>query len=79
MYFFLPINSGAVVCVGGPALVRWVQPTDEELFQKYNPDLQKKSLERRYEKQKEFDDFVMQLKAHSKSDKPSTFAPHAHG
>ncbi|KAI0838165.1 CBP4-domain-containing protein [Hypoxylon sp. FL0890] len=61
---------GGAVCVGGPALVMWVQPTDEELFKKYNPELQKKSLERRYEKQKEFDDFVTQLKEYSKSNKP---------
>ncbi|KAI2472340.1 CBP4-domain-containing protein [Annulohypoxylon bovei var. microspora] len=61
---------GGVVCVGGPAFVIWVQPTEEELFKKYNPDLQKKSLERRYERQKEFDDFVTQLKEYSKSDKP---------
>ncbi|KAI8959723.1 CBP4-domain-containing protein [Daldinia sp. FL1419] len=61
---------GGTVCVGGPAFVMWVQPTDEELFKKYNPDLQKKSLERRYEKQKDFDDFVTQLKEYSKSDKP---------
>ncbi|KAI1463708.1 CBP4-domain-containing protein [Daldinia caldariorum] len=64
---------GGAVCIGGPALVRWVQPTDEELFQKYNPELQKKSLERRYEKQKEFDDFVTKLKEYSKSDKPIWF------
>lgn len=39
---------------------------------KYNPELQKRSLENRYEKQKEFDDFVTKLKEYSKSDKPST-------
>ncbi|KAI1819961.1 CBP4-domain-containing protein [Xylaria intraflava] len=61
---------GAAVCVGGPAFVMWIQPTDEELFQRYNPELQKKSLERRHERQKEFDDFVTQLKEYSKSDKP---------
>ncbi|KAI0437020.1 CBP4-domain-containing protein [Xylaria telfairii] len=61
---------GGGVCVGGPAFVMWIQPTDEELFEKYNPELQKRSLERRYERQKEFDDFVTQLKEHSKSDKP---------
>jgi hypothetical protein len=49
-----------------------VQPTDEELFQKYNPELQKRSLERRFERQQEFDDFVTRLKEYSKSDKPST-------
>ena len=42
-----------------------------KLFKKYSPELQKKSLERRYERQKEFDDFVTQLKEYSKSDKPS--------
>ncbi|KAI1176502.1 CBP4-domain-containing protein [Nemania sp. FL0916] len=61
---------GIAVCVGGPAFVVWVQPTEEELFKRYNPELQKRSLERRYERQKEFDDFVTQLKEHSKSDKP---------
>ncbi|KAI0173652.1 CBP4-domain-containing protein [Hypoxylon sp. FL1284] len=64
------LAAGGAICVGGPALVLWVQPTDEELFKKYNPELQKKSLERRYEKQKDFDDFVSQLKQYSKSDKP---------
>ncbi|KAI1123927.1 CBP4-domain-containing protein [Nemania abortiva] len=61
---------GGAVCVGGPAFVMWIQPTDEELFQRYNPELQKKSLEGRYERQKEFDDFVTRLKEYSKSDKP---------
>ncbi|KAI1380021.1 CBP4-domain-containing protein [Hypoxylon crocopeplum] len=64
------LAAGGVMCIGGPALIWWVQPTDEELFKKYNPELQKKSLERRYEKQKDFDDFVTQLKQYSKSDKP---------
>ncbi|KAG7291824.1 assembly factor cbp4 [Staphylotrichum longicolle] len=62
--------AGGAICVGGPALTRWVQPTDEELFQKYNPELQKRSLERRVERQQEFDDFVTKLKEYSKSDKP---------
>ncbi|KAI1488397.1 CBP4-domain-containing protein [Biscogniauxia mediterranea] len=61
---------GGGICVGGPAFVMWVQPTDEELFERYSPELKKKSLERRYERQKEFDDFVTQLKEYSKSDKP---------
>jgi len=68
------MNSGGAVCVGGPALVRYVQPTDEELFQKYNPELQKRSLERRYEREKDFDDFVVKLKQQAKSDKPSEFS-----
>ncbi|KAK7914582.1 hypothetical protein PG985_012285 [Apiospora marii] len=62
-------NRGTVCCVGGPALVYYVQPTDEELFKRYNPELQKKSLNRRYERQKEFDDFVTQLKTDSKDDR----------
>ncbi|KAK3394067.1 hypothetical protein B0H63DRAFT_459882 [Podospora didyma] len=63
------IGGGAIV-TGGPAFVYWVMPTDEELFKKYNPELQKRSLEGRYERQKEFDDFVVKLKEASKSDKP---------
>ncbi|KAK3990299.1 hypothetical protein QBC44DRAFT_65726 [Cladorrhinum sp. PSN332] len=62
--------AGGAVCVGGPALVRYVQPTDEELFQRYNPELKKRSLERRFERETEFDDFVVKLKEQSKSSKP---------
>jgi hypothetical protein len=51
-----------------------VTPTEEQLFQKYNPDLKKKSLERRRERQQEFEDFVLKLKDQAKSDKPSQFA-----
>ncbi|KAK7751081.1 Assembly factor cbp4 [Diatrype stigma] len=61
---------GIVVCVGGPAFTYWVSPTDEELFERYNPELQKKSLEGRYERQKAFDDYVTRLKEYSKSDRP---------
>ena len=53
----------------------WVSPTDEELVKKYNPDLQKRSREGRYERQKEFDDYVTKLKEYSKSDKPSMLSP----
>lgn len=49
----------------------WITPTDEELFKKYNPELQKRSLEGRREREKEFDDFVNKLKEQSKSSKPS--------
>ncbi|KAF3765105.1 hypothetical protein M406DRAFT_322881, partial [Cryphonectria parasitica EP155] len=65
------LGGGAVICIGGPALTYYVSPTEEELFKKYNPDLQKKSLERRTERQQEFDVFVSKLKEYSKSDKPS--------
>ncbi|ROW16395.1 hypothetical protein VPNG_02880 [Cytospora leucostoma] len=63
------LGGGAIV-VGGPALTYYVTPTEEELFKKYNPDLQKKSLANREVRQKEFDDFVCKLKEYSKSDKP---------
>ncbi|KAL8716127.1 MAG: hypothetical protein Q9220_000032 [cf. Caloplaca sp. 1 TL-2023] len=70
-----------ILSVGGPALLYYVQPTDEELFQanvnpdkKYNPELQKKSLENRHGRQQDFDDFVTKLKEYSKSDKPSAKA-----
>ena len=61
--------------IGGPAFVMWVSPTDEELFQKYSPELKRKSLERRVEREQEFDDFVTKLKEYSKSDRPSKFCP----
>ena len=48
-------------------------PTEEELFERYNPDLQKKSLENRGRREQEFDDFVSTIKEAAKSDKHSTF------
>jgi hypothetical protein len=67
-------SSGALCCIGGPALIYYVSPTEEELFLKYNPELQKRSLENRAAKQQDFDDFVGRLKKYSKSDKPSMVA-----
>ncbi|KAF2499535.1 CBP4-domain-containing protein [Lophium mytilinum] len=64
------VASGLIMCIGGPALVMWVTPTEEELFLRYNPELQKRSLENRREKQEDFDQFVNNLKEYSKSDKP---------
>ncbi|KAF2651964.1 CBP4-domain-containing protein [Lophiostoma macrostomum CBS 122681] len=64
------LSAGAALCIGGPALVWYVSPTEEEIFKKYSPELQKKSLENREQRQQEFDDFVTQLKEYSKSDKP---------
>ena len=43
------------------------------LLQRYNPDLQKRSLENRKERQEDFDKFVTNLKEYSKSDKPSKY------
>ncbi|KAF2190480.1 CBP4-domain-containing protein [Zopfia rhizophila CBS 207.26] len=64
------VAAGAALCIGGPALVWYVSPTEEEIFKKYNPDLQKRALETREQRQQEFDNFVTQLKEYSKSDKP---------
>jgi hypothetical protein len=57
--------------VGGPALVYYISPTEEELFKRYNPELQRRSLEGRIQRQEEFDTFVKHLKEYSKSDKHS--------
>ena len=38
--------------------------------QKYNPELQKRSLENREQKQQDFENFVNKLKEYSKSEKP---------
>ncbi|CAK3985898.1 Assembly factor cbp4 [Lecanosticta acicola] len=62
--------AGAVMCIGGPALIYYVSPTEEELFLKYNPDLQRRSLANRQEKQEDFDRFVGRLKEYSKDDRP---------
>jgi len=56
---------------GTYAKMTWyITPTEEQLFQRYNPDLQRRSLENRQERQQDFDDFVVKLKEYSKSDKP---------
>ncbi|EEP81113.1 conserved hypothetical protein [Uncinocarpus reesii 1704] len=68
--WFKMLGAGAILCIGGPMFVNYVRPTEEELFQRFNPDLQKRNLENRERRQKEFDDFVTQLKEYSKSDKP---------
>ncbi|OCL02632.1 CBP4-domain-containing protein [Glonium stellatum] len=67
---FKMLVAGAAMCIGGPALVWYVSPTEEELFKRYNPELQKRSLENRKERQEDFDKFVTNLKEYSKSDKP---------
>ncbi|CAF9931087.1 MAG: hypothetical protein GOMPHAMPRED_005822 [Gomphillus americanus] len=62
--------AGVVTCVGGPALVWYVTPDEEELFKRYNPDLQRRSLEGRKQRQEDYEKFVGKLKEYSKSDKP---------
>lgn len=51
-----------------------IRPTDEELFKRYNPELQKRSLEEGDRRAQEFDDYVNRLKQWSKSDKSSMFS-----
>ncbi|PHH76513.1 hypothetical protein CDD80_1484 [Ophiocordyceps camponoti-rufipedis] len=62
--------GGTLVSVGGPALVVYLTPTEEEIRSRYNPDLRKRSIETKEERQQEFDEFVTRLKTYSKSDKP---------
>ncbi|KAI0999770.1 hypothetical protein K3495_g8427 [Podosphaera aphanis] len=57
-------------CIGGPALVMYVTPTPEELISRYNPDLKKRALENREQREKDFDSFVLKLREYSKNDKP---------
>ena len=52
-------------------LTVWVMPTEEELVKRYNPELQKRSIETREQRLQEYDDFVTKLKEYSKSNKPS--------
>lgn len=46
---------------------------DKHLPKRYNPELQKRSLEGRDQRLKDANDFIAQLKEYSKSDKPSMF------
>ncbi|GAB7345430.1 hypothetical protein MBLNU457_3766t1 [Dothideomycetes sp. NU457] len=64
------IAGGGALCIGGPALIYYVTPSEEELFMRYNPELQRRSLANRQERQEDFDKFVGRLKQYSKSDKP---------
>ena len=64
-------HSGAAISIGGPLLTMRLTPTEDELRSRYNPDLLKKSIEGRQEREEEFDEFVTRLKQYSKSDKPS--------
>lgn len=53
-------------------MVQWLRPSDEELVQRYSPELKKRSQEQGTAKEQEFDDYVTKLKEWSKSDKSST-------
>lgn len=74
------IKSGVAFfacALGGPALINYVQPTEEELFKRYNPELQKRSLEQKDQKLQEANEFIDMLKEYSKDPRPSRFAPHS--
>ncbi|KAI6780061.1 CBP4 [Emericellopsis cladophorae] len=60
----------AIVAVGGPAFTAWLSPSEEEIRAKYNPDLRRRSIEGKAQREQEFDEFVTRLKEYSKSDKP---------
>lgn len=64
-------HSGIALSIGGPALVQWIRPSDDELVKRYSPELQKRSAEQGHRKAQEFDDYVTKLKEWSKSDKSS--------
>ncbi|OAA72219.1 CBP4-like protein [Cordyceps fumosorosea ARSEF 2679] len=53
------IVAGIAVSVGGPALTYWVVPTEEELRSRYNPDLLRKSIEGRAEREAEFNEMAV--------------------
>ncbi|KAK6537066.1 assembly factor cbp4 [Arthrobotrys megalospora] len=69
MYAKMAVASATMI-IGGPALVLYVMPSEEELFNRYSPELQKKVLEERPRRQREMQEFFDQLKEYSKSDKP---------
>ena len=52
--------------------MNYITPSEEEIFKRYSPELQKRSLETREQRLKEAEEFVNKLKEYSKSDKPST-------
>lgn len=64
-----PPHSGTVLVVGGPALTRSLMPKPEELFERYNPELQKRVIENRPKVEKEYQEFLNDLKEVSQSDK----------
>lgn len=48
----------------------YVTPSEGELFKRFNPDLQKRNLEMRDEREKNYKDFAAKMIEYSKSDKP---------
>ena len=64
------VDSGGVIIVGGPMLIRYVSPSEEELRERYNPDLRRRSLENRDERIRESEDFAQKMIEYSKSNRP---------
>jgi hypothetical protein len=64
-----PSRSGAAVIVGGPMMVDYLRPSDEELRAKYNPELRARAEEEHEGRQQDFDNFVSKLKVAARSDK----------
>lgn len=56
--------------LGGPAIMYYVTPAEGELFKRFNPDLQKRNLEMRPEREARYKDFAEKMIEYSKSDKP---------
>ncbi|KAF7513581.1 hypothetical protein GJ744_008875 [Endocarpon pusillum] len=61
---------GVICCVGGPALMYYVTPSEGELFNRFSPELQASNLANRARRQRDYEDFLGKLKEYSKSDKP---------
>ncbi|RPA81471.1 hypothetical protein BJ508DRAFT_361846 [Ascobolus immersus RN42] len=61
--------AGTVLIVGGPALTRSIMPDPDKLFERYNPELQKRVIENRPKVEKEYQEFLDDLKEVSRSDK----------
>lgn len=55
--------------------MEYIRPSDQELFNRFSPDIQQKSLEEGPRRAREFDEYVGKLKEWSKSDKSSMFRP----
>jgi len=49
----------------------YVSPDPDELFSRYNPDLQKKALAEREQRLKDHAEYMAKLMEYSKSNKPS--------
>lgn len=56
--------------LGGPAIMYAVTPSEGELFKRFSPDLQKRNLEMREERTRNYEDFVSKMKEYSKDGRP---------